>query len=411
MIENIRMALLGLRVNKLRSALTMLGITIGVAAVIVLISLGQALESFVLGQFAGIGTNLVYVFGTIDDFGRPQPLTQNELEALSDPYNVPDAVGVVPAFDISRNFSSTISFGDQQTTSRVTGVTPRYPVILSRSTPIGRFFDDTEVVAGARVAVIGTKVADRLFPESNPVGQSVRIEGVPMQVIGVLDEQGSANFGPGTDLDNVVFIPLTTAQQRFADNRTVSGQRSVSAIVLEARDESTVNAVVQQATQTMREVRGITFRAEDDFTIATQNQLLSTVGNITGLLTVFLAVIASISLIVGGIGIMNIMLVTVTERTREIGLRKAVGARKGDILFQFLTESVVLSLVGGGIGIAIATSLSALVTANVPDLDISVRLSSILLATGISVAIGVFFGSYPANRAAGLNPIDALRYE
>jgi putative ABC transport system permease protein len=411
MIENIRMAFLGLRVNKLRSALTMLGITIGVAAVIILISIGQALESYVLGQFAGLGANLVYVFGTIDDFDRPQPLTQSELEALSDPYNVPDAVAVVPVFDISRNFTSDVAFGDTQTTARVSGVTPRYPAILGREVTAGRMFDETEVSAGARVAVVGSKIATRLFPESDPIGQNIRIQGVRMQIVGVLNEVGAASFGPGTDQDAIVLIPLSTAQQRFTDNRTISGERAVSAIVLEARDESSVDAVVAQARQTMREVRGITFRAEDDFTIATQGEVLATVGNITGLLTIFLAVIASISLIVGGIGIMNIMLVTVTERTREIGLRKAVGAKKGDILAQFLTESIVLSLVGGGVGVAIAMSMSALVTANVPDLDISVRLSSVVLATAISVAIGVFFGSYPANRAAGLNPIDALRYE
>ena len=411
MIENVRMALLGLRSNKLRSALTMLGITIGVAAVIILISIGQALESFVLDQFTGIGTNLVYVFGTMDDFSRPQPLTQSELEALSDPYRVPDAVGVVPMFDIDTTFSSDVAFNDTHTTSRVIGTTPRYPNIVSRVVEFGRWFDETEVASGARVAVLGSKVVNNLFPDSNPIGQSIRIEGVRIQVIGVLENLGSANFGPGTDEDNLVFLPLTTAQQRFTANRTVSGETAVTAIVIEARDDSTVDAVVEQARQTMRETRGITFRDEDDFTITTQGELLSTVGNITGLLTVFLAVIASISLVVGGIGIMNIMLVTVTERTREIGLRKAVGARKGDILLQFLTEATVLSLVGGGIGIAMATSLSALVTANVPDLDISVRLSSILLATAISAAIGIFFGSYPANRAASLNPIDALRYE
>lgn len=411
MIENIRMALLGLRVNKLRSALTMLGITIGVAAVIILISIGQALETFVLSQFAGIGTNLVYVFGTIDDFGRPQPLTQSELDALSDVYNVPDAAGVVPMLDIDRTFSSTVAFNDTQSTSRVIGTTPRYPNIVSRVVELGRFFDETEVASGARVAVIGSKVVKNLFPETNPVGQSIRIEGVRVQVIGVLEELGSPNFGPGTDEDNMVFLPITTAQQRFNASRTVTGEAAVTAIVIEARDDSVVDAVVEEARQTMREIRGITFRDEDDFTIATQGELLSTVGNITGLLTIFLAIIASISLLVGGIGIMNIMLVTVTERTREIGLRKAVGARRGDILLQFLTEATVLSLVGGGIGITMATTLGAVVTANVENLDVSVRLSSIILATAISAAIGIFFGSFPANRAASLNPIDALRYE
>lgn len=411
MFENIRMAFLGLRVNKLRSALTMLGITIGVAAVILLISLGQALESFVINQFTGIGTNLVYVMGTLDGMGRPQPLTQSELNALSDPYSVPDASGVIPVFEISQRFTSMVSFEDTTSRARVSGVTPRYLGIMSRTVTTGRMFDDTDLAAGARVAVIGTKVVENLFPDVDPIGQSMRIEGVRVQVIGVLEEKGAASFGPGADQDNMILLPLTTAQQRFVSNRTTSGEDIVSVIVLEARDDSRVDALAEQARQTMREARGILFRDEDDFTIATQGELLSTVGNITGLLTVFLAVIAGISLLVGGIGIMNIMLVTVTERTREIGLRKAVGARKGDILLQFLTEAVVLSLVGGGIGIAMSTTLSAVVTANVPDLDISVRLSSIILATAISAVIGIFFGSFPANRAAGLNPIDALRYE
>jgi putative ABC transport system permease protein len=411
MIENIRVALLGLRSNKLRSALTMLGITIGVAAVIILVSLGQALESFILGQFEGIGTNLVYVFGTVDGFGRPQPLTESDLDALSDPYRVPDALGVSASYDIAQNLTSSVSFEGTETSARVIGVHPRYFEVASRSAQIGRIFTDDEVTSAARVAVIGVRVVENLFANIDPIGQSIRVQGVRLQVIGVMNEKGSGGFGPGSDQDNMILIPLTTAQTRFASNRTVTGERAITAVIMEARDDSRVQAVADQARQTLREEHEISFRDEDDFTVATQEELLASVGSVTGLLTIFLGVIAGISLVVGGIGIMNIMLVTVTERTREIGLRKAVGAQRRDILFQFLVEATVLALVGGGIGVGIATGMAALATANVPNLTVIVQPSSVSLATIISVAIGVFFGIYPANRAAALNPIDALRYE
>jgi putative ABC transport system permease protein len=244
---------------------------------------------------------------------------------------------------------------------------------------------------------------------TDPIGKSIRVEGITFKVEGVLNVVGGSGLGASDD--DLIVAPLTTVQNRLSGDRELTGARPIGNIIVQARDNQSVNKLVEELRSVLRQEHGISFRDEDDFQIFTQDDLLSSLGNITGLLTVFLAVIAGISLLVGGIGIMNIMLVTVTERTREIGLRKAVGAQKGDILLQFLVEAMVLALIGGGIGVMLAATGTVLVTTAVPDLKASVQLSSVLFATMISLAIGVFFGIYPANRAASLNPIDALRYE
>jgi putative ABC transport system permease protein len=408
MIENVRVAFTGLRSNKLRSALTMLGITIGVAAVIVLVSVGQAIDGFIRGEFEGIGANLVYVFGEIDGMGRPKPMTYAEVNAIADPYRVPEAALVMPQLDL-RN-QQVVAAG-REDRIRTIGTGTEYPALFSRYAVAGRFFDQNEVDSAARVAVITRKVVDSLFPSTYPIGQTLRIRDVRFTVIGVLNEQGSDFGPPGTDLDDIIFIPISTAQTRLSGERIISGDRPITNIVVAARDSSRVDLTAQQIRQTLREERKINFRDEDNFQVVTQGQLLDSFTSVTGLLTIFLAFIAGISLLVGGIGIMNIMLVTVTERTREIGLRKAVGAQKRDILLQFLVEAVVLALVGGGIGIALAGGMSFLVATQVETLNVALQPSTVVLATLISTAIGVFFGLYPANRAASLNPIDALRYE
>ena len=408
MIDNIRVAFIGLRSNKLRTLLTMLGITIGVAAVIVLISVGQAIDGFIRGEFEGIGANLVYVFGESDGFDRPQPVTQADLDAISDPFRVPEAMLIMAQLDMSRQ---QIIYEGKEDSISVIGTGPQYPELFDRFLVAGRFFDEEEYDSGARVAVITKKVVDSLFPNVYPIGQTLRVRDVRFTVIGVLNEEGS-NFGPpGQDLDDMIFVPVITAQTRLSGDRVISGDKPITAIVVAARDSTTVDVAAQQIKQTLREERGINFRDEDDFQVVTQGDLLSSFSSVTGLLTVFLGVIAGISLLVGGIGIMNIMLVTVTERTREIGLRKAVGAQKRDIMAQFLVEAVVLALLGGTVGVILAGMATFGAAAALETLDVAMQPSSVIMATLISTLIGVFFGLYPANRAASLNPIDALRYE
>lgn len=404
--ENVRVALNGLTANKLRSALTMLGITIGVAAVIVLVSLGQAVETFVRDQFLGLGTNIIFVVGGENERGEAERLTLREANALADTRRVPDALYVMP----QANFTLPTTYNGLETVGRVRGVTEIFPTIRNRELAAGRFFDATEVAGLDRVAVIGLTVVERLFPETYPIGKTIRIGGVNFRVIGVMAEAGSSNV-LGGDENDLIFVPITTAQTRLTGERNLSGERPVNNILVQARNEAAIDTVAQQIRQTLREERQINFRDEDTFQIFTQTDALSSLEQITGLLTIFLAIIAGISLLVGGIGIMNIMLVTVTERTREIGLRKAVGAQKQDIVMQFLIEATVISLLGGGIGMLIAAVGAAVVSSLSADLQVSIQFSSVVLATAISIGIGVFFGIYPANRAASLNPIDALRYE
>ncbi|MBK8033058.1 MAG: ABC transporter permease [Chloroflexi bacterium] len=286
----------------------------------------------------------------------------------------------------------------------VTGATAEYLDVNDRSISSGRMFTLAELEDSARVAIIGVDTAENLFESANPIGQQIRVRQVFFQVIGVLDDTGGEN-------DDLIVVPLTTSQTRLNAARSLTGDAVINMIQIKAVDNEQVDAAIEQATRIIREERNITSSADEDFRLFTATTIIDSLSTTIETLTVFLGVLAGISLVVGGIGVMNIMLVTVNERTREIGLRKAVGAQRGDIVFQFLTEAVVMALFGGLLGILLAVGGSLLISALVDSLPVVVQASSIALAVGISVSVGVFFGVYPASRAASLNPIDALRYE
>jgi len=413
--ESLRVALRGLAANKLRAALTMLGIIIGVAAVITLLSVGKGVEQYVTAQFQGIGSSLLFVFpgspeeqsGPGGGANREKPLTNQDGEALADPYQVPSAKAAALEFF---GFGA-VEYGRETMSLQVSGVSTNYQQVRQFFVQDGEFFTETDDRAAARVAVIGQTVVKTLFPGGEyPIGQTIKINKLPFKVVGVLEKKGGGLFG---DQDAVVLIPLGTAQQRLFNARGPDGKYVVSVVYVQARDGSDVamESLAKEIIAVLRERHNIQFRDEDDFTVVTQNDLISAFGEITGVLTIFLGAIAGISLLVGGIGIMNIMLVSVTERTKEIGLRKAVGAKRRDILWQFLIEATTLSLLGGVVGILLGAAGARAVVSLQPDVPVAVTLDSVLLATGFSAAIGLFFGMYPAVRAAALNPIDALRYE
>jgi putative ABC transport system permease protein len=411
--ELVRLALRGLAANKLRAALTMLGIIIGVAAVIALLSVGQGVERYVTAQFQGIGSNLIFVFpggpetqgGPPTGVNRDQPLTNEDGAALADAFLLPS----VQAVALEYFGFATVAYGRESFPVQVSGVTVNYQEVRQFYVAEGEFITDADERSAARVAVLGQTVVNVLFPDGEyPLGQTIRLNNVPFRVVGVLESKGGSLFG---DQDNLIQIPLSTAQQRLFDARANNGRLSVSIIHIQARSEAAMESAAAEVAEVLRDRHRIDFRDEDDFTIVTQNDLISAFGEVTGVLTIFLGAIAGISLLVGGIGIMNIMLVSVTERTREIGLRKAVGARRQDILAQFLIEAVTLSLLGGALGIVLGASAAYAVVNFQPDLPVAVTAGSILLATGFSAAIGLFFGLYPAFRASALSPIDALRYE
>jgi putative ABC transport system permease protein len=412
--ESVRISLRALTVNKMRSILTMLGIIIGVGAVIALLSVGQGFEQYITQQFQSLGTNLLFVFaGQLESSGpgsaqasrqRIQPLTMGDAEALADPFLVPDVVAVAPEY--SR--SGMVVRGKQDRSTSVSGVTPEYQSVRNFNPVLGEFIAQEHVNGRSRVAVLGATVANELFElDEYPIGQTIKLNDVPFKVIGVLEEKGGGGFG---DEDNVVMIPISTAQTRLFSAGSVRGDLIVSAIFIQVVTQDKMSEVADRIAEVLRERHRISFRDDDDFTVINQADLIQVFGDFTAVFTLVLGAIAGISLVVGGIGIMNIMLVSVTERTREIGIRKAVGAKRRDILLQFLIEAMVMSMIGGFMGIGLGYTASTLL-ANVADLTTVVTPSAVLLATSFSAAVGLFFGIYPATRAARLNPIDALRYE
>jgi putative ABC transport system permease protein len=397
-------ALRALRRNKMRSTLTALGIIIGVASVVAMVAVGNGAQARIESQVASLGQNLLTIFagskksgGVNSGLGSASAITLADADAIG--REVTDVVAVSPedsttaqAIANGRNWSTTVA-----------GESPDYLKIRDWELAAGSMFTDREIRSAAKVAVIGSKTANELFGPLNPVGQSVRIGNIPFVIIGLLESKG-AGMG-GQNQDDRIIVPYTTAMKRITGNKYL---RSVNVQVGSA-DRMTV--AQQQITSLLRQRHRLTTDQGDDFNIFNQKEIADTVNSISVIITLLLGSIAGISLFVGGIGIMNIMLVSVTERTREIGIRIAVGAQPGDIRLQFLIEAITLSLFGGLIGVLAGVGASRLVGVFVNDFHAVVSTGSIILAFGVSSAIGIFFGFYPAHKAAQLDPIDALRYE
>jgi putative ABC transport system permease protein len=392
--------------NKLRSGLTILGIVIGVGAVIAMLSIGTGAQNTITGSINGLGTNLLFVFSgnQQEKVRNVQPLTLQDANALQDVYQAPSVENVAPAI----NGNLAVTYSGQTDNASITGSTANYAEVRNLTLQDGSFFSQDQYLGRSSVAVIGTSVADQLFGyQDGLIGQTIRISGQPFHIVGVLKSSGGGSFG---NQDNVIIVPLTSAQDRLI-HRT---NNKLDVIYIQAVSSSSVSQANDEIAQILR-LRHRTQIGQDDFTVYSQQDFVSTAATITGVFTIFLGGIAAISLLVGGIGIMNIMLVSVTERTREIGLRKAIGARKRDILIQFLTESSLLSLLGGLIGIGLGWLIGFIVgriaVSSGTPFTPTINIQSILLATLFSTAVGLFFGIYPANRAAKLEPVEALRYE
>jgi len=387
--------------------LTMLGIVIGVAAVISLVAVGKGAQAQVLSQFQALGSNLVTV-SAMQNFGFSQSglqtsspdLTMADVKAIQ--ALASSVKSVAPVY----SSTATVTYGGKTSSTSISGVTEAYSTVRNAPVTLGRFISTADNDKTAMVAVLGTTVVEDLFGSAsvNPVGQTIRINRQNYEVIGVLESKGTN--GPQNQ-DDVIMLPLHTAQLKLGG----AGTTTVKTINLQVRSADDMDLAQAQVTAIMRSRHKLAAGADNDFLVRNQADILSSVTSTSNTFTTLLGSIAAISLLVGGIGIMNIMLVSVTERTREVGLRKAVGAKRGDILVQFLTEAIVISALGGLIGVVLGVVGAQVIAPLLGASSAVVTGQSIVLAVAVSLAIGVFFGLYPANRAAGLNPIEALRYE
>ncbi|MEM9162894.1 MAG: ABC transporter permease [Cyanobacteria bacterium P01_F01_bin.4] len=400
--ESLRMALKTLTANKLRSRLTMLGIIIGNASVIAMVGLGEGAQKFITEQLQSLGPNVLFVvpgsretreLGSLD---VPKTLVVADADAIA--AQVPSVVGVAP----ENSTRGLISYRNRNTNSSIIGTNPDFLTVRSFEVAQGRFINDLDLRRSSSVVVLGDTLAERLFEGENPLGKQIRIRNLTFDIVGVLEKKGS---NLGLDYDDAVMVPITTLASRLV-GRTSPFGIEVTFISVSATDQESMQTAQFQITNLLRLRHGIT--NDDDFYISSQDTLLNIANTITGALTLMLASIASISLVVGGIGIMNIMLVSVRERTQEIGLRKAIGASQQDILVQFLIEAVILSAAGGLIGTTLGVSGIVLISAFSP-FQAGVSMTAIFLAVGVSGGIGLFFGVVPARQAAKLDPIVALR--
>ncbi len=405
-------ALSSIWANKLRASLTLLGIVIGVAAVISLMAIGRGTQRAITSNIESLGTNLLFVRpgatsqgGVFSGLGSATTLTLDDAYALLDPVFVPSVAAVAPEL----RSSGQLVAGRENTFTQVVGVTPEYEFVRNFPVASGQFISPLHVQNRSDVIVLGATVAETLYGFRDPVGQTLRLNGRQFTVIGVLESQGGGVQGL---FDDQVLVPITTAYYRLSSQRTTQGEITVQTINVQVEDGELMDAAIQGIGTTLRLRHRLT--GEDDFTISSQQATIETLEETTDTFVVFLGAIAGISLVVGGIGIMNIMLVSVTERTREIGIRKAMGAKRRDIMLQVVTEATLLSLGGGGVGVLLGFGISSLMNGRNligSTLQTSFEGDIAMLALVVSAAIGLFFGIYPAMRAASLHPIDALRHE
>jgi putative ABC transport system permease protein len=403
-----RIALRALRVNKLRSVLTMLGIIIGVGAVIAMVSVGAGAQARVAEQIRALGSNLIIVLpgssastGVRLGYGTRPTITQDDAAAIA------REISSVHSTAPTVRGRDTVVWGNMNWSTTIQGTTPDYEETRQWPVQSGRYFNREELESAAKVVLLGQTVSENLFGAGDPVGTVVRVSGVPLSVLGVLSRKGQSSWGQ--DQDDLVIIPITTANKRVL-GPTQPLPSSVNAISIRIRDGENMKPAEEEIKLLLRQRHKLQGYQEDDFWLRNLSEMLQAEEESSRVLTMLLAAIASVSLVVGGIGIMNIMLVSVTERTREIGLRMAVGARGRDILFQFLVEAVTLSLIGGVIGIGLGLG-SSYALAYLAAWRTLISPEAIMIAFAFSGAVGVFFGFYPARKAALLNPIEALRYE
>lgn len=403
LFESIRIALRAIRVNKVRSILTMLGIIIGVGAVIAMVAIGNGASASVTAQIQGLGSNLLTITAGQSNFGgvrggmgSANTLTMSDAELLAEGTCIKAVAPVAST-------NSQVVYGSGNTQTTIYGTTDAYLDVRSTSLSAGRFFTEQEMSAYKRVVVLGPSVVENLLGtlDYSIIGKSIKINNIPFQVIGITESEGSSGF---SNNDDMILMPITTAQLRL------TGSNSVRQIFVQAVSAEKMTDAQNEITALLRSAHNLSADDEDDFSVANQEEVLETMESVTKTLSMLLGGIAAISLVVGGIGIMNIMLVSVTERTREIGIRKAIGAQESDILIQFLIEAVILSVMGGIIGIIMGWG-GSLIIAKIASMTTKVSLSSVIMAFTFSALIGIVFGVFPAKKAASLNPIEALRYE